>query len=362
MRWALIFLLMIFGCQAPDSVSLNVSPDVSPDDSSQIPSNGSMMLYSISSYFGLGDGVYVMDDGSFVAVDELGYTMDGSELCVEGKIPADEFIRLKTLYEDSGFYETKVTQDDDENLICEGGYSVGARTDEKMWSLHSPCVDQKESETVKAETIMDNLSDAIYVAIEPYQKACRKGNYIKTYEMGPCQTVKEIREQYGGVFEYDEPESLSEMINKSRLYAGAHLKIDQPQKEWIDWTYAIDGYCYEVSVLTLDGTFSKYEPPLESVFFGTRFGPKYLEVGDEFEIWGNGTLGDMKLKVLEMSRESLVVRVLGDKSGDAFLPREGEPVVEITDGYCLWAYGGEYCFEYIWFVELQRLSYDIVEE
>jgi len=363
MRWILVFLLLIIGCQPPtDPGSCADSDEVTCQAPADVNINGSVMLYSTSSYFGMMDAIFIMDDGRFIVIDELGNQMEGNELCVEGKIPEESFDGLKALYADSGFYETKVTQDDDDNLICEGGFSVGVRSDGKTMSLHSPCVDIKDDNTEKALTIMNNLSDAIYTTVEPYQKPCRKGNYIKTYDIGNCQTVKEIREQYGGTLDYDETDNLSEIINNSRLYAGAYLRFDQPKKEWIDWTYNIDGNCYEVSVLTLDGTFTKYEPPLESVFFGTRFGPVYLEVADEFEIWGNGTLKDVKLKVLEMSREKLVVKVLGDKTGDDLMPREGQPVVEITDGYCLWAYGGEYCFEYIWFVELQRLSYDIVEE
>jgi len=354
MKRLLFLLLLVIGCQPP------TDPGADPiivDNATNI------MFFSESSMFGMMSGTYIMDDGSFMQIDEVGHTMGDGQLCVEGVIPIEDFERLKMIYEDLGFYSTKITQDDDIDLICEGGYSVGVRMDQTETRLMSPCVDQREPETEAGEMIMENITLTIQSMVEEYRSPCKKGYYLTTHDMGDCQTIKEIREQYGGTLEYDEPTEFPERIITNLNYAGAFLRIDDPKsfKEWNKRTYAIGGHCYYVTLLELDGAFSPYEPPIESVIAATELGPKYIKPGEEFVLFGNGTINGVKLKMISISKDRLVVKVLGDKFDEGFMPREGNPTIEITDGYCLWGLGGKYCFDYFEYATIYYLEYNITE-
>ena len=169
--------------------------------------------------------------------------------CYEGKISSAAYNSFVEFIKSSNFFDTKITQKDDPNLLCEGTYSVEIDVDDKSNLLNLPRVPEYTELTKKAKSIMREISQELNRITDVSKQICRQGGFIITYDMGNCTEYE--------TYQFSD---LDSNLKKSLEYEEAYTyvgSIDETIESYHRKYYGIGDSCYFVILAEFDGNLFK---------------------------------------------------------------------------------------------------------
>ncbi len=197
---------------------------------------------------GMLDAVYLFEDRKFLIIHQLDFK---EPQCYESKISSEEYNSFIRFIESKDFFDTKITQLNDWNLLCEGTNSLNVNLGGKSNSLMLPCVENYKKSTKEVELIMSEISKELNKITNISKQVCKKGGFIITYEMGSCLFNPEKIEYETYAFS-----DLNHILKESLSYEGAYVyagQVNETIESYHRKYYRLGDSCYFVRLSVFDG-------------------------------------------------------------------------------------------------------------
>ena len=220
------------------------------------------LVVSQSTVQGMLNATYLYEDGTFLVINEFpDLSAAEPSQCYEGKITSDAYDSFIGYLASTNYMDLEVSQDNDNDLLCEGTYSVNAVIDNKSNSLSMPCAATYEESTTRVRSVMDDISRELNEITTASRQECRPGNFLITYDMGSCSALERNHKRYhDSELDYATYEfaDLDPVLQESLLYERAYVyagSLDETVESVHRKYYAIAGSCYVVLASQFDGVY-----------------------------------------------------------------------------------------------------------
>ncbi len=220
------------------------------------------LVVSQSTVQGMLNATYLYEDGTFLIINEFpGLSDREPSQCFEGEITIDAYDSFIGYLASKNFMDLVMSQNNDNDLLCEGTYSVNAVIDNMSNSLSMPCAATYDESTARVLSVMDNISRELNEITTASRQVCRPGNYLITYYMGNCSALERDHKRYhdsGLDYATSEFAELDPVLQESLLYERAYVyatPLDETAESVHRRYYAISGSCYLVMASQFDGEY-----------------------------------------------------------------------------------------------------------
>lgn len=227
------------------------------------------LIISEGSAYGMIIATNVFEDGSFLKIDQTsGWRPDYEDdlQCYQGKLTPNEHASLLTFIENQNFFNLRITQEHDFQLVCEGASSLEVRHDGQANSLIVPCVAELQEKTIQASSAINEINSKFNELADGKLAPCQQGSYLKTSSAGSCEELAARHlEWYDKELPIRQVDELSELLPEHQesfknMEAFVYLGTVNDDLAALDGKYySLSGLCYRTSLYQFqDNKFKRF--------------------------------------------------------------------------------------------------------